>query len=736
MNSNQPKSAFELLHPLIQEELYRMKWTELRPIQVEAINKILNTNKNLIISAMTAGGKTEAAFLPILSSIVENYHNGVRALYVGPLKALINDQFRRLEELCEKTELLVYKWHGDVGQSSKKDLLKKPAGVLLITPESIESLFVNHPAYLTSIFANLKYIVIDELHSFIGTERGMHLKSLISRISFLSQNQVRLIGLSATIGDLDLARKWLSPKNFENIDIIHDLGEKEIRFLIKGYLRKQASNNSDINSRQDIETPDDLRLANDIIKNFLGKTALIFANSRVQLEFYSDLIRRLLEQKSIPNPFKVHHGSLSKSEREETEEALRSDHPTIAFCSSTLEMGIDVGNIKAIGQIGAPWSVNSLTQRLGRSGRHESEPSVMWIFNQEDEPDHRTGLIERLFPDLLQSIAVTELMLQKWCEPPNIERLHLSTLIQQIMSVIVNTGGTNTAKLFDLLITKGSFHNIDKNLFIQVLRDMGTADLIEQAPDGDLILGLTGEHITRSFDFYSAFVTPREMRVIHNVHDIGSVMSFPGMTEDSYLILSGRRWRIVAIDLERQVIVVEPSVGGRLPFFGGGTGPEVHPKLRETMFQVLLNDSNPVYLDLRAKEMLFMARSTAYEAHLHNQFMIKDGLDIIWFTWTGSLINRTLWGMAKFYGELNVEDNGIALTFRKTDEAAISKAFKSIFDNPPSIEEIASKFTVKTQEKYDEFLSEKMQTHVFARNCLDLDGALQSVKKVFYPKDI
>ena len=729
MTSNLPKNAFELLHPFIQEELYRMKWIELYPIQVETIYKIMNTNSHLIISAMTAGGKTEAAFLPILSNIIEDYQDGIRALYVGPLKALINDQFRRLEELCKKTEIPVYKWHGDVGQSSKRELLKKPAGVLLITPESIESLFVNHSAFLTTIFARLKYVVIDEMHSFIGTERGMHLKSLLSRISLLSQNSVRLIGLSATIGDLNLARKWLSIKEFENIDIIRDTGEKEIKFLVKGYLRKQKSD-FDTDPIQDFETPDDLRLANDIIKYFLGKTALIFANSRVQLEFYSDLIRRLLEQKSISNPFKVHHSSLSRSEREETEEALRSDHPIIAFCSSTLEMGIDVGNIKAVGQIGAPWAVNSLTQRLGRSGRHETEPSVMWIFIQEDEPDHHTGLIERLFPDLLQSIAVTELMLQKWCEPPNIERIHLSTLIQQILSVIVNTGGSSAPKLFDLLITKGAFHNIDKNIFIQILRDMGTSDLIEQAPDGDLILGLNGERITKNFDFYSAFITPQEMRVVHNGHDVGSVMSFPGMTEESYLILSGRRWKIISIDLDRQVIIVEPSFGGRLPYFSGTIGPDLHPKVREMMRQILFSNSIPVYLDSRAKEILSMARSTAYDSCLINQIMIKDGLDIIWFTWTGSVINRTLWGIIKFYAKLNVEDNGIAITFRKTNETEIINAFKYILNNPPTSEELASKFTVKIQEKYDKFLSERIQSLVFSRNCLDLHGSFELIKEI------
>ena len=165
-----PRTAFDRLHATLQEVLYRMRWTKLRQIQVDAIHEVFDGSKDLIIAARTAAGKTEAAFLPIFSQIVERPARGIRVIYVGPLKALINDQFSRLELLCKETEIPVHKWHGDVSRSAKKKLLEWPAGVLLITPESIESLFVNHPHELTKLFANLDYIVIDELHSFIGTE--------------------------------------------------------------------------------------------------------------------------------------------------------------------------------------------------------------------------------------------------------------------------------------------------------------------------------------------------------------------------------------------------------------------------------------------------------------------------------------------------------------------------------------------------------------------------------------
>ena len=213
-----PPKAFDRLHPSLQEALYRMRWTKLRQIQVDAIHEVFDGTGDLIIAARTAAGKTEAAFLPILSRMLEKPSAGIRAVYVGPLKALINDQFSRLEELCQEAEIPVHKWHGDVSSSPKRRLLEQPSGVLLITPESIESLFVNHAQRLTSVFSALGFIVIDELHSFIGTERGAHLRSLVCRLAAKSREPVRRAGLSATLGpEIDSARRWLRPSEPDGV---------------------------------------------------------------------------------------------------------------------------------------------------------------------------------------------------------------------------------------------------------------------------------------------------------------------------------------------------------------------------------------------------------------------------------------------------------------------------------------------------------------------------------------
>ncbi len=727
-------SAFQRLNPIIQEELYRMEWTALRLIQVDAIKAILGSNAHLIISANTAGGKTEAAFLPILSDIVSDHSGSVRALYVGPLKALINDQFRRLEELCERAEIPVNKWHGDVGQSKKHRVLKSPGGVLLITPESIESLFINHPDKLDRLFSHLTYIVIDELHAFLGTERGAHLRSLLARLIQRAGHSVRIVGLSATLGDMASAQQWIDSKNPGNVMLIASDENKTIKYLIKGYRRLETGEECGETSAEEMDeesiaTPDDFRLAKDLINTFAGKTALVFANSKQQLELYADLTGRLLSRTGQPNLFRIHHGSLSKAEREDTEEALRSSSPTATFCSSTLELGIDVGNVSAVGQIGAPWSVSSLKQRLGRSGRRDGEASILWMYVVEDAANEQSRPVDRLYPQLLRAIAMTELMLEHWCEPPDTERWHLSTLVQQIMSVIAEAGGASASTLYERLIARGSFENIDQQTFIRILRSMGAKDLIEQTPEGIIILGLKGEQVVRGYEFYSAFITEKELRVLHRGHLIGTVSTLPSTGADGFLILAGRRWKVIELNLEREEILVEPSRGGRLPSFAGSAGPDLHPRIHEKMREILSDTKMPVYLDQMAKEMLQEARTFARKSEiLHNPFF-RDDENTIWFTWCGTRANRTLLGLG-LYKELDVVDDGIALTFEKMSKADIQAYYSQYLLEQPDPIKLAEHFPVKAMEKYDGFLTNELLCESFARNYLDMSGALKAIRRM------
>ncbi len=388
----QDSSGFSRLHGKIQRWIWEQGWTELRDAQERAIQPILDGQSDVLIGSATASGKTEAAFLPILSRLLEEKSSkpGVQALYLSPLKALINDQFDRLEALCEQLDIPVHRWHGDVAHFRKKRVLKKPSGILLITPESLESIHVNHAPGIPGLFGRLAYVVVDEIHSFIGTERGIQLQSLIHRVELTVRRRIPRIGLSATIGDMEMAAAFLRPQGrFPPRIIVSEAGGRIVQLLVRGYVQRMPETGDVVpegeGENHNPGAGDDLAIARDLYGVLRGNSHLVFANSRQRVEVFADLLRRLCEKNRVPNEFWPHHGSLSKEIREDSEAALKeSGRPATAVCTSTLEMGIDIGFVASIAQVGNPPSVAGMRQRLGRSGRREEPPSLR-IYIQEPE---------------------------------------------------------------------------------------------------------------------------------------------------------------------------------------------------------------------------------------------------------------------------------------------------------------------------------------------------------------
>ena len=461
-NSREPEqtsSGFHQLHPGVQKWIWQQQWPALRHIQEQAIPPILTGEQDVIISAATAGGKTEAAFLPIFSRLMEETGTGVGALCVSPLKALINDQFRRLSAIGELLEMPVTPWHGDIDAGRKKRLLKQPNGILIITPESLEALFIRHGPDLAAVFQGLNYLVIDELHAFIGSERGKQLQSLMHRVEQVIRRRIPRIGLSATIGDMALAAEFLRPGKAAQVNLILSEEEgQEIQIQVRGYRKVEPNLEKDLNLNPEEESDeagdsqDEMDIAAHLFRVLRGDTNLIFINSRSDVESYTDRLRRLSEQQRVPNEFLPHHGSLSKDIREEAEQALKGDKPTNVICTTTLEMGIDVGAVKSIAQVGAPFSVSSTRQRLGRSGRKGGDPAIIRFYITEPEVTPTTSKSDTLHPALVQTIAIVNLMVfERWCEPPIVTKLHLSTLIQQVLSLIAQYGGVNALQLYQVL---------------------------------------------------------------------------------------------------------------------------------------------------------------------------------------------------------------------------------------------------------------------------------------------
>ncbi|MDQ3540346.1 MAG: DEAD/DEAH box helicase, partial [Chloroflexota bacterium] len=516
-------SAYERLHPRVRAWIWDQGWDELRATQVKAIGPIMDGDTDVIISAATASGKTEAAWLPVCSVLgfdAEAGHSlpGIKAMYLSPLKALINDQYGRLSDLGSYVDVPVYRRHGDVGGADRKAVLSRPDGILLITPESLEALFVHHGTRMPTVLNGLRAIVIDEMHAFIGSERGAQLQSLLHRVELAIRRRVPRIALSATLADHDAAASFLRPGDGASVTVVGDPSDdrSELRMQLRGYLVAEppstpVEDEEDDDHVTDEEDASDTRtIARHLFTTLRGTDNLVFANARRTVETYADLLTQVSADERVPNEFFPHHGNLSKEFREDVERRLKSNetHAT-AICTSTLELGIDIGSADSIAQIGAPGSVTALRQRLGRSGRR-GQPATLRLYVSEDALDERTSPVDQLRTETIQTIATVELLLERWYEPPNTGGLHLSTLIQQVLSVIAQHGGASAPQLFSALCADGPFAHVTQPMFVQLLRDLGTHDLITQASDGMLLPGGAGERLINHYTFYTAFQTAED----------------------------------------------------------------------------------------------------------------------------------------------------------------------------------------------------------------------------------
>jgi len=686
------ESAYDQLHPTIRRWIRDQGWDELREIQARTIVSVLNGDRDILIAASTAAGKTEAAFLPILTRVVDQKTAGFAVLYISPLKALINDQFKRLEDLCDKLDLPIVKWHGDAPQSAKKRAIANPQGISLITPESIEAMLIRRPGDAKRLLSSAEYIVIDELHSFLQGPRGLHLASLLRRINAMSQRSARRIGLSATIGDLTDAAAWLRPTGSQCVDILQAKADApELKLQIRGYVEPpeladpdHAENSPEEDSIEDSTDEEDTisRVALDDIADHLfatlrGTNNLVFGGSRRTVESTADRLRIRSEKAGVPNEFFPHHGSLSKALREELEDRLKDGNlPTTGICTSTLELGIDIGSLKSVAQIGAPRSLSSLRQRLGRTGRKRGSPSILRIYVREPSIGRRSGVLDRLRPNTIRSVAVIRLLLEKFVEPAGQVPEVASTLIHQVLSVITERGGIRARPLYDLLCGAGPFAAVSVSEFAGLLKHLASHEtrFIEQAADGTIMLAEKGEAIVQSHNFYAAFESPEEWRLMASGRTLGTLpISFP-IHKDSLVIFAGRRWIVEDVDEKTNTLIVAPHPGGIVPRFEPADGERLHDRLAAEMKNVYLSSDEPTYLDQGARALLAEGRQMFWDLGLATSNVLQEDDDVHVFLWRGSQTTAVFCAAATMTGfRGHVHDMG--LTLAKT---TISKALPQL----------------------------------------------------------
>lgn len=728
-------SIFYRFAPFIQDFIYSHHWAALRGVQLAAAKTLFDTDCNLLLSSSTASGKTEAAFFPILSQLWENPPQSVGALYIAPLKSLINDQFYRMEELLDASGIRVTHWHGDVAESHKVKLVRNPEGILQITPESLESMLMNRSNDIVRLFSDLRYVVIDEIHILTGTDRGNQIICQLCRIGRLIGHHPRRIGLSATVGDYSIAVDWLGAgSGRETIAPMIGGAKNRWRLGMEHFFiqNEQADQTQDAMNHPETPNPRAMLDAGfeymyDCVKD---KKCLIFSNSREETEYITATMRQIAEHRGDPDIFLIHHGNLSASIREEAETKMKDEESHAVTCATvTLELGIDIGRLERVVQSGAPHTVSSLLQRLGRSGRRGAPPEMMMIYREEN-PTPDTPLPQLIPWELIRGIAIVQLYLEDhFIEPPSIKKMPFSLLFQQTLSVLASSGELSPAALAGRVLSLPPFAYTTKEDYKQLMVSMIRGDFLEMTEEKTLIVGMKGEKLTNNFRFYAVF---KDQNVDYSVRcesdEIGTITSPPPVGDR--FALAGRVWEVEELDLTRKLIYVK-QVKGKMEIAWPGDYGEVHTRVLEKMREVLCSDKEYPYLKPNAAQRLRVARRVAHNAGLHAHSLISlGGMSWCLFPWLGTRSFRTLRKYitrhAKEYKITSLEYEGCYYMTFKMDDSVSDYALIKGLDAHIRKEGIDRLSLVGSAEmpvfeKYDAYIPGELLRRAYAEDRLRTD---------------
>ena len=640
MTDNSNQSAFSRLSPFIREYIYKNRWDELRPIQEEACKVIFDTDDHLILASGTASGKTEAAFLPVLTLLEADPPASVGVLYIAPMKALINDQFFRLTDLLDSSGIPVCHWHGDVPQSKKTKFLKNPGGVLQITPESLEAMLITRVQDLVRIFGDLRFVVIDEMHAFMNSERGLQVLCQLARLQKYMRAEPRRIGLSATLGDYSLPAAWLSAGTGRGVSIPKTGAiAQKIRLSVENFNREFAEEDPNLFEHPAVAY---------MYERTLGKKAIIFGNGRPTPDAAIMAIRHQAKLQGTPDIYHVHHGAISSTLRESAEQDMKNSEGAVVIGATvTMELGVDIGRLERVFQIGSPISVSSFVQRLGRTGRR-GEPPEMWFVDCERDPGKDAPPLQAIPWYLLKTIAIIQLYIEeRWIEPPKILKYSMSMLYHQIMSLTTSAGEISLPALVESVNALPAFYNVDKEDIVFFIYELLAANHLQQMDRGGLIIGLEGEKIVNHYDFYGVFPSEEEWIVMHDSQKIGH-MEEPHYAGEQ-ITVAGYNWLVVGTDTKRLTIFVRP-VPENLRYWWPGDRALTHDRILQRMKQALLEEAEYPYLGPSAQKRLHEGREAALVLGFdrYNAINLENGLVGI-FPWMGHRNFRTLKNIISHY---------------------------------------------------------------------------------------
>jgi len=753
--------VFERFSPFIREYIYKNRWTELREVQIKAADVLFNTEDNLVISGATATGKTEAAFFPILSQLYEEGTDSFTVLYIAPLKALINDQFSRLEYVLEETGIPVFHWHGDVAQAHKEKYIRAPKGILQITPESLESMLINRRNDIPRIFARLRFIVIDEIHTLMGFDRGDQTRCIIERISRLIGFSPRRVGLSATMGDTSVAAAWLGGGSGRDTAVV-DIKHKSISWRLAAehffavsdnisYSEAKAEEEIDLSldeeekvnedkekeAREEEKEPHPGKPAADACSEFVydatkTKKCIIFSNSREETERVTATMRRIAEVRNEPDRFYIHHGFLSAAIREEAETALKRDEINTACATTTLELGIDIGRLERIVNMESPNSVTGFLQRIGRSGRRELPPEMLMVFNEE--PILPNAPLHQIIPwQLIQAIAIVQLYIEdRFIEPPSRKKMPVSLLFHQTLSMCASSGAMTPKRLASVILSMEPFKDVSREDYRDILISMIRRDFLEQTEEKELIVGLNGERLTNNFKFYAVFKDSEDFTVRQGSEEIGMITSVPPVGDR--FALAGRVWEVEEVDFQRKLVYVH-LVKGKMDISWPGDKGEIHTRVLERMRRVIEEDTVYPYLLPSARARLEQVRDLNRNTHFTSRLIVPLGrTNYVVFPWLGTKAMRTFKRFLRFkcadaLGLGSIESDSCYYLTYKSDLSSADRVTEYIREylkeNTVYTEELVGINETPVFEKYDEYLPGSILRKAFYTDKLDMTDVIE-----------
>ncbi len=642
--------AFDRLTPALRHHIvHALGFTGLRPVQALTTDAILDGD-NCVVLAPTAGGKTEAAFFPLLSAMDAEQWGPPSVLYLSPIKALLNNQHARLERLAGLLSRRVFKWHGDVTTSEKRAFLKDPADILMTTPESLEVMLISEKVPSRLLFKNLRAVVIDEVHAFAGDDRGAHLVALLERLQRHCGVDVQRIGLSATVGNPHDILTWLQgtsarPKRL--VDPPKPPPSAQVRLDHVGNLHNAARVVLQLQPR--------------------GKT-LVFVDSRRRVEQMAEALQGQIGAASstTTTPLRVFpmHASLSTDERHQAELAFAEGSDCIIVATSTMELGIDVGDLDSVFQIDAPPSVASFLQRMGRTGRRQGTTSNCTFLCTEDF-------------ELMLCAAFLRLWRAGWIEPVNPDSASHHVLAQQLLALTLQEHGVAAADWWAWLSGAACFSTVTEEERASLLERMIEQDIVVVV-DGRILLGAQGEKLYGRKNFaalYAVFDAPRSLTVMWGPDEIGSMdaLFVQGLDSGACFVLGGRSWKLVDVDWKRSRCDVIPAPQGAHVSWQGGSRI-VRRRHAEAIREVLLDDVRDPEWTTRAFEAMKAIRSEHSFVHDEERPVHRQKGSPVWFTFLGTRANNLLSRVLreKLAAEVTAEVTADHLCIRFRGEAAKS----------------------------------------------------------------